>query len=485
MVKCAQLLRWRSLIASMLLGASSIFAGEEQDYYPIETIAIPTGLQFEVSGLAAMPDGRMAAALRKGEVWLFDADQPDSFTRFASGLHEPLGLSLHRGELYTCQRSEVTRLRDRDGDGVADAYLSVARGWGVSGNYHEYAYGPVFDRQDNLYLALNCSIGKKVVEGATAWRGWSMMKPPDGPLRPVSAGLRSPIGVGLNHHGDVFATDHQGNYFPTCPLVHIRPGVFHGHADALKSCALPGATVRHPGRLPSGLTVGEAAKTVPGYTLPAVWFPYEKTAMGVTGIRCDTTNGAFGPFAHQLFVGEFTLARVCRVYLEKVGGQYQGAVFPFREGFQCGVLCLEFDSKGRLYVGQSNRGWNSLGNRSFGLQRLHFAQVPFEIQTMMATPRGFRLQFTRPIDSASARDPKSYKMQSYTYTYGPAYGGREQKMQKHVVTVVQTGASWVDLKVEGLREAFVFELQAGVKDRNHEPLLHADAYYTLNRIPEP
>ena len=42
----------------------------------------------------------------------------------------------------------------------------------------------------------------------------------------------------------------------------------------------------------------------------------------------DNTGGKFGPFARQLFIGEFRLSEN-RVFLEKVGGEYQGACFGF------------------------------------------------------------------------------------------------------------------------------------------------------------
>ena len=143
----------------LLLFICTISLADEERYYPISTIEAPADLQLEVSGLAALPDGRMAMAIRKGEVWIYDAKN-DSFKQFATGLHEPLGLTFHQGDLYTCQRTEVTRLRDRDKDDKADGYLTYAKGWGVSGNYHEYAYGPVFDPKGDMYITLNCSIGK-------------------------------------------------------------------------------------------------------------------------------------------------------------------------------------------------------------------------------------------------------------------------------------------------------------------------------------
>ena len=101
------------------------------------------------------------------------------FHRFATGMHEALGLAWHDGALYATQRSEVTRLRDTDGDDVADEYLTVAKGWGVSGNYHEYAYGPVFDPRGTMWITLNATLGAHVkMPGQRAtefpWRGWAM-----------------------------------------------------------------------------------------------------------------------------------------------------------------------------------------------------------------------------------------------------------------------------------------------------------------------
>ena len=228
--------RFFKLIISVLsvsLGFNANAA--EKDYYKLSTVPLPKDLKLEVSGMAALPGDRMAIAIRKGEVWIAEklsTDQP-VYKRFTSGLHEPLGLALQNGDLYTVQRSELTRLRDTDSDGIADEYLTHAKGWGVTGNYHEYAYGPAVDGAGNLWVALNCSIGKGPNPN-NQWRGWSLRVKPDGSWAPISGGFRSPSGIGTNLAGDVFATDQQGNWFPTCPLVHVKRGAFHGHADSLQ-----------------------------------------------------------------------------------------------------------------------------------------------------------------------------------------------------------------------------------------------------------
>jgi len=484
---------WPLLAGMLLVWGQNIRAGAgaEEDYYAIDTYQLPPGLRLEVSGLVSLPDGRMAMALRKGEVWILqDSSQLENprFRLFASGLHEPLGLAFHAGDFYTVQRTELTRLRDRNGDGLADEYLTVAKGWGVTGNYHEYGYGPVMDAEGRAWLTLNCTIGKTVESDNTSWRGWSLRVDPDGSWHPVSGGFRSPCGLGFNGEGDLFATDQQGNWFPACALVLVRPGAFHGHADALKDCGRPGATFSDPGPLPKNITVAEAARRVPAYELPAVWFPYQKMGMSTTDILCDTTQGRFGPFQGQLLVGEFTMSALYRVFLEKVNGEYQGACFPFRKGFQSAVLRLAWTREGELMVGQSNRGWNSLGSRSFGLQKLRWTgRTPFEIKEMRARPDGFEVEFTKPADPDSLRRKGGVIMKSYTYAYHERYGSEEVDG----ITVGITGlrlredGRTVQIGCDGLREGYVHELRVdGVRSSEGEPVLHSIACYTLNRIPQ-
>lgn len=464
----------------------------EARYYRLLTIDVPDEIKLEVGGLAAMEDGDLAIATRRGEIWVMRDDSDTAahpqFHLFAKGLHEPLGLAWHRGALYTVQRTELTRIRDTDGDRVADEYLTVAKGWGVSGNYHEYAYGPKFDGAGNAWITLNSTLGRKVVDD-TSWRGWSLKVNPDGSWQPVSGGMRSPAGLGMNRFDDAFYTDQQGHWIATCFLGHMKPGVFHGHTGAVQSCALPGATFDDPGPIPNETPIPEAAKTVPHMALPAVWFPYRKMGTSSTDVVLDATGGRFGPFENQLFVGEFTLSAVHRVFLEKIDGEYQGACFPFRKGFQCGVIRMAFGADGSMWVGQSNRGWNSVGPRSYGLQRLVWTgQTPFEVKTIHALPRGFRLCFTQPVDAVSAAAPGAYNLESYTYIYHSTYGSPEIDSKRLSVVGVELSDDRreLSLEIKGLREGYVHEFDLkSLRSRTGLPLLHPEAYYTLNRIPSP
>ncbi len=467
-------------------------------FYRVLTYEVPKGLNLEVGGMASLPDGRLAVAIRRGEVWILQnplADPPTvenlGYKRFASGLHELLGMAWHDGHLYVTQRSEVTRLADTDGDGEADEYLAVAHGWGVSGAYHEYAYGPVFDREGNLHNSLNSSMGKKW-QGAGAdaekplWRGWTVITPKGGGRATgFSAGYRSPSGIGTNAEGEIFVTDQQGNWMPTNPLVHVRKGAFFGHGDSLQDMQRPDSPVKHPGKLPEGITTAEAMRVIPGYQPPAVWFPYVKAGQSPTGLRCDLTGGKFGPFAKQLFVGEFVISGLHRVFLEKVDGEYQGAVFPFVQDLQCAVLSLDFLQDGSLVVGQTNRGWNSYGNRPFGIQRLVWTgRTPLEVAKLEARPDGFRFTFTRPV---AATDWSRTLAQSFTYTYTAKYGSPEIDPQPLQLTDWALSADGLELTVRcaNLRAGYVHEfVLPDVRTRDDgTPLRRNYAAYTLNRIP--
>ena len=176
-----------------------------------------------------------------------------------------------------------------------------------------------------------------------------------------------------------------------------------------------------------------------------------------------------------------------RVYLEKINGRYQGACFPFRSGFQCGINRIVFAPDGSLYAGQTARGWGSVGGKPYGLQRLVYTGVvPFEIQSMRLTKTGFDLTFTKPLDPATAQRLQAYSLQSFTYIYWSTYGSPEvdRKAEKVQAVKVSTDCRTVSLAVTGFRKGRVYELHLeGVKSADGEAVLHPEGYYTLNEVP--
>jgi glucose/arabinose dehydrogenase/uncharacterized cupredoxin-like copper-binding protein len=467
-------------------------AARESEYYRMSTLPVPEGVVLEVGGLETMPDGRLAVATRRGDVWLIEnpssanGSQPH-YTRFAQGLHEALGLAYHDGALYTTQRSELTRLRDTDGDGKADRYETVAS-WPLSGNYHEYSYGPVFSPKGEMFVTLNLAwIGYG--ESFVKWRGWMLKVGNDGTITPWATGFRSPSSFGFNLDGDLFYSENQGDWVGSGGISQVEKGDFEGNPKGLKWSGEPGSpvTLKIEDIPDSGIPKFEVAKKIPHLRTPAVWFPHTILGISTSAILVDSTHGTFGPFAGQLFVGDQGQSKIMRVALEKVNGVYQGAVFPFREGFMSGVFRQVWGKDGSMYVGQTSRGWGATGRALYGLQRLVWTgKVPFEPHHVSARPDGFEVYFTAPVDRASAENPASWTVNSFIYKYHHIYGSPIINQLPHpvrAVVVAKDGMS-ARIAVDSLRQGYIHEIRmTGVKSASGESLLHDFGYYTVNQIP--
>ena len=234
----------------------------------------------------------------------------------------------------------------------------------------------------------------------------------------------------------------------------------------------------------------------PARTPAAVWFPYKKMGQSVADFLMATPRdgakaGAFGPFDGQIFVGDQTLCYVMRVTMEKVGGVYQGACYPFRQGLQCGVNRLAWGKDGSMFAGQTDRGWGSIGRARYGLERLVWTgKTPFEVREVRVAPGGFDVEFTADVDPKTAGEAASYACVSYTYEYHATYGSDEMETKKVRVTgAAVRGPRTVRLSLEDVRSGgmgYVHELSfVGVRSAGGAPLLHTTAYYTVQRVPGP
>lgn len=442
----------------------------EQYYYRLETLRLPPGLILEVGGMMFARDGTLLVCTRRGEVWRMKGR---TWSLFASGLHEPLGLwAEDPADVAVVQRTELTRLRDTDGDGAADLYEALSQGWGPVARPTAYAFGPVRDAEGNFWGA---TAAQGVREGK--YLGWCFKVTPSGEFVPWASGLRTPNGMGFDREGELFTTDNQGEYVGTSALYHIRRGAFYGHPHSLASHAELGNRTR-------SLSLEELDRL---RTPPAAQFPHGILGRSPSQPLCDTTGGAFGPFEGQFFVGDQSGCILTRVALEKVDGVYQGACFPFRVGFQSGNNRLAWGPDGSLWVGQTDRGFGAVGGRPFGLERVTWTgKVPFEIREVRARPDGFELYFTRPAARSEAGRAEAYSVQRYHYLYHATYGSPQADLTPVAVREVRVSEDGrrVTLVLGELVERRIYEIHVrGVRAGDGAPLVHAEAYYTLNRRP--
>ena len=453
---------------------------EGDAFFQREQFPVPKELELLVGGMDWMPNGDLAICTWPGEIYLArNVTGPVTnvtWRRFASGLHEPLGLKVVNGKILVAQKCELTRLVDTDGNGEADLYESVNDDWGFDGNMHYFAYGPALDAQGNYYVTLDGNTAEWNPRWELPFRGWTVKISPDGrKLEGFSAGLRSPNGCfNYGPDKDIFATDNEGHWLGTCKLNHCRPGKFFGYPS---STPMPREVFQKPD----------------GFAPPAVWFPRALSTSTSGGTTIP--DGCFGSFAGQLLVGDFGTSSILRVALERVNGEWQGAVWPFARGFASGVNRLAFGSDGKLYVGELRRGWASSGPQEFALERLSFlGQAPFEVREVRARPDGFELAFSEPFDPASAAEPQNWDVSQFIYKFHATYGSPEvnHEGKENSATPIQVVRAQisedhrrVQLKLSGWKEGYVTLVRSKtVKSTQGAALWHDAFYYTLNQIPK-
>ena len=506
-------------IAAFAIFTQNLHAQEspkEEDFFKIMKVSSPEGTLLEVGGLALLPNGDLALSTRRGDIFIIEnpTSRHPYFRKFASGLHEVLGLAYKDGSLYCAQRGELTKLMDTNMDGMADVFETIYA-WPLSGHYHEYSFGPILAPDGSFFVSANVAFGDEEWwrgESRVPWRGWMMHIFEDGKMEPYATGFRSPCGLGMID-GEVFYADNQGDWMGSGGVVHVKKGSFVGHPAGLRWTGLPGSPVKltteqlysfvNPRQTKDSqgryikpenvvnekfVTLSDAKQKFPEFQVPAVWLPH-----GVLGISnseiLKIPENTFGPFTGQLLVGDQGQSKISRVFLEKVNGEYQGAAWDFRSGFQSGVLRMAWGKDGSLFVGETNRGWGSAGEANEGLQRLLWNnKVPFEMKTVKAMPDGFEIEFTKPVNEKTAEDIASYNVQSYTYKYHPVYGSPVVNTKTLTIKGIKvtTDGMRARIVVEGLRRSYIHQVSVtGVADKeNSFSLVHPEVYYTLNNIPE-
>ncbi|MDG2292212.1 MAG: DUF1080 domain-containing protein [Phycisphaerales bacterium] len=466
------------LLTALTLNATPVI---ESDYWAVEHFTSPDGEILEVGGMDFLPDGRLVVTTRRGQLWIIEnalTDDVDDavFHLGAEGLHEGLGLKVVGDDILVVQRGELSRLRDLDGDSTFETIDTITQDWGMTGNYHEFAFGLPQDEAGNVYVTLNVGFWNPEWwhgKSRAPLRGCVLRIAPDGTVTRVATGVRSPCGLGIDMEGRLLVTDNQGDWMAACPIMHVRDGDFFGHPASLRW------TDDHD-------TETELSSSEPpdvDRTPPAIWIPYS-WSRSTGNLEPDRSQGAFGPFAGQLFVSELTNGMVIRAQLEEVDGVTQGACFKFMQ--RIGSACrVAFAPDGTMIVGFTNRGWGGFPP-GHGLARIRYNGIePMEMKEIHIQPDGFEIDFTKPVADDVQIEPDDVQMTAYDYNWWWEYGSPEQHVRNVPVTKTALSQDRRTLQITAPIEAgsCVRIRLDDVLGDGDVPLLHNEVSYTINRIP--
>ncbi|MGW2095661.1 family 16 glycoside hydrolase [Promicromonospora sukumoe] len=449
----------------------------------------PEGFEPMVAGLDWTDDDRLAVVTagsvspggwvedpEPGEVFLLDnvtgetSKDQVTYEKVATDLFNPMGIAVIGDSIYVSERDKLTELTDPDGDGFYDDHRTVAE-WPFGGNFHEFAFGLLHDRKYfyvNLSVAINNG-GATTDPQPAENRGTAIrIDRRTGEVEYVAGGLRTPNGMVKGPDGELFVMDNQGAWLPSSKLVHIEQGKFYNHFTN-----------------PAGPYDDQPVSA------PALWVPQNEIGNSPSApVQIEE-----GPYEGQLVFGDVTYGGLQRGFLEKVDGEYQGAVFRHSAGLEAGVNRTVVGPDGAFYVGGIGEGgnWSEPGKLRYGLQKLTpNGEDAFDMTEMRVTKKGFEVEYTQPLSAETvakiAEDPNAaFRMDHWRYVPTRAYGGPKVDEQQLFVSgaKVSRDRTKVTLTVDGRQPGYVVHLRSPrpFADAEGRELWNTEAWYTLNAIP--
>ena len=391
--------------------------------YVIDTFKLPFDNPYKsllfTSGHDFFSNGDIAVCTVHGDVWVVrrDGEKKLQWRRFATGLHQPLGLVIVRRDspdsdaIYVLGRDQITRLHDTNNDGETDYYECFSNVYPTSAGGHDYITCLERDSLGNFWFVhANLGIVRVSADGSK--------------FDVISTGLRNPNGMGLGPGDVVTAAPQEGDWTPASAIFVAKPGAHFGGGG-------PRVTPERP----------------LGFDPPAVWIP--RRVDNSSGGQCWVTSDKWGPLSGHML--HFSFGQ-CSAMLG-IGSHARHSVegsdtnpahipprsgergyipvglteFPFR--FDSGAMRGRFSPHdGQLYV-TGLRGWTTSAVTDGCLQRVRFTGQPIDMPvSSTAYSNGIALTFTEPLDKDSAENPSNYHIEQWNYLYSKTYGSPEYRV---------------------------------------------------------
>ncbi len=359
----------------------------------------PHGALFFVTAHDFFSDGTAAIATMTGEVWLVKGIDEKlenlRWKRFATGLHQPLGMKIVKDKLYVLGRDQITCLHDLNGDDEADFYECVTNAMQTSPGGHDFIVGLETDKEGRWYFASGN-------QGVCRITGRDK-------LEVLATGFRNPDGLGISPDGRFVTTSGQeGDWTPASSIFQIELDQnlgAHFGAGGPKDGKPPEPVLMY---LPRGEDNSASSQAF------------------ITSEKWASLKGD-GNLIH-LSSGSGSAWLAMR---QNVKGRWQAAAVKLCGNFDSGPQCARFNPKdGHLYV-NGMTGWGTYTPKDGSFQRARFTggdkPVPVGFE---ARDNGVLIRFNQPVKHA---DAATCFAQCWNYKYGPQYGSPEYSV-KHADT---------------------------------------------------
>lgn len=402
----------------------------KSDAYVVDDIPLPLNNPWKrnvrLADLAFLNDqGDAVGVTFDGDVWAISGLKGDlekiTWTRFASGLHEPMSIVVRNVRLMT-QNADSSPppidilVFDRNGiwrfSDTNVHYEMFCNLFAQTAETREFPNSMKLGPDGSLYIS------KGGQEGTTFGKhnGTVIKVAPDGKkIDVIGYGLRQPF-IGVNPQtGLVTASDQQGNYVPSTPLHIISDHHFYGH-------------------LPTIAPKEQYPETI---TEPLTWLPHPVNPSGVT--QTWLVGAKMGPVNDELIHIGYNRPELFRVLINSRFARPQAAVVSFSREFDFPTLnAVVNPADGQLYV-VGFQVWGTVVKRLSGLARVRYTDKPrVLLKEVTPTDKGLLLRFNAKLDVKLATDPTSYSAERWNYKRTADYGSPHLKLDG------STGQEWMN-----------------------------------------
>ncbi|MCM8533127.1 MAG: hypothetical protein NE330_18310, partial [Lentisphaeraceae bacterium] len=363
--------------------------------YAKDTLTLPTknpwGSLFFIGGLDFISKDRIAICTIHGEVWICDIKgnklEKLIWKRFASGLHQALGLKVKDSVIHVICRDQIVALHDLNNDDEADFYECASNRFTTSPGGHDFITGLQIDDKGRFYIA-------------SGNQGILQIDEKNKTTKVIGSGLRNPNGLAINSDGSVALTSVQeGTWTPASAINDMSQGEHFGLGGPING----------------------------KHTEPLLYLP--RGIDNSSGGQAYIDSDKWGPVKDQWMHFSMGFATQFLLLREVINGKSQSAAVVLPGEFKSGSHRGRFSPfDGQLYVGGA-QGWGNYGVDHGSLQRVRYTGGHYPYPSSYETKEnGILLKFAE-VQSKELADKDLWFAQHWNYIYSAAYGSKEYSVK--------------------------------------------------------
>ena len=439
--------------------------GLDVDILAVDTLTVPydnpwKALMF-LTGVDFTGDGAAYVCTVHGDVWrVTGIDQglrELRWKRFATGLFQPLGLSVREGKVYVLGRDQITCLHDLNEDGEADFYENFCNLTETSPSSHEFVTCLEKDDAGRFYFTDPRGVHRVARDGLS--------------MEALATGFRNPNGLGVSHDGKILTVSpQQGEWTPSSVICEIKAGAYYGYGG-------PKITAERP----------------LGYDAPLCWIPHSVDNSSASQVWVPENH--WGPLSGGILHLRWGGCGMMLLMRDVAGGVPQGAVVELPGRFLSGPHRGSFNPlDGHLYIAGST-GWQTSAVKDGCLQRVRFTGKPVFLPVgWHARANGLEVAFSQKLEPGVAQDLGSYSVHQWNYRYAAQYGSKDwsvaepEKEGRDEVEVksarLLADGKTVFLEMAGLRPVMQMQIEYNLNSADGMKA-RSKVWLTLNKFDEP